>query len=429
MRGTAKRVREEQDIIRQRIRLALINMVVLVIIWTALASFVYSMETRQTIHLVDLELSQLAARIAKNGCPECPVPLPLETADHNLATPDIHYVIWQLPQYHIVATFQPLPAQTHPYLYQNMRLHMITTPSYYSVEIGHVPYRVIQEPLPRHRVLQIFENIQDDRSRLARLLSLLAWGGAIGLGLSVLGGFLLGLWTLKPILLVRRRERELLSDVSHELRTPLTTMTTHAELLIRHASDPIEEHLNWIETIYSESQRMSRLVRNLLEMTYLEEGWRSLNLEHLSLKEFLESVAAVYLPVLEESGLTLTLDVPDNLMVIGDPMKLRQLLLIFLDNARKHTLQGGISIRVVIHGNHAEIHIQDTGEGMSDALRRRATERFVRGDPARHDSSSHGLGLAIAKKIVEAHHGRLLIKSTPGVGTDVIVILRLHRER
>ena len=292
-----------------------------------------------------------------------------------------------------------------------------------------MPYRVFQEALPHQRVLQIFENVQDDQSRLSRLLSLLAWGGAIGLGLSVLGGFLLGLWTLKPILQVRRRERELLSDVSHELRTPLAAMTTHAELLIRHPTDSIEDHLNWIETIYSESQRMSRLVRNLLEMTYLEEGRRSLNLKHLSLKEFLDSVAAVYLPVLEESGLTLTLEVPNDLTVIGDPMKLRQLFLIFFDNARKHTLHGGITIQVFIHGNHAEIHVKDTGEGMSDALRRRATERFVRGDPARQDSSSQGLGLAIAKKIVEAHHGRLQIKIIPGVGTDVIVVLRLHRGR
>lgn len=418
--------REEQDIVRQRVRLALINMVVLVMIWTALASFVYSMETRQTIHVVDVELSQLATQIGKNA----QVPLPLETADRNITNPDIHYVIWEVPQHRLVATFQPFPAHILPYLYRNLRLHLTNdAPSYYSTEIGHVPYRVFQEALPHQRVLQIFENVQDDQSRLSRLLSLLAWGGAIGLGLSVLGGFLLGLWTLKPILQVRRRERELLSDVSHELRTPLAAMTTHAELLIRHADDSIEDHLNWIETIYSESQRMSRLVRNLLEMTYLEEGRRSLNLKHLSLKEFLDSVAAVYLPVLEESGLTLTLEVPNDLTVIGDPMKLRQLFLIFLDNARKHTLHGGITIQVFIHGNHAEIHVKDTGEGMSDALRRRATERFVRGDPARQDSSSQGLGLAIAKKIVEAHHGRLQIKSIPGVGTDVIVVLRLHRDR
>ena len=191
------------------------------------------------------------------------------------------------------------------------------------------------------------------------------------------------------------------------------------------ANDPIGAHLSWVEAVYNEAHRMSQLVSALLDMSYLDEGDGALNLEPVSLLALGETVDTIYRPVLEESGLTLNVVIPPDAVVLGDALRLRQLLLIFLDNAHKHTKNGTVTLKVVLRGSHAEIHLEDTGQGMPTALVPKATGRFVHGGNSPIGGVSTGLGLAIAKKIVEAHHGRLTIRSVPGVGTDVVVSLRL----
>lgn len=421
--GDLKR-QDERDIIRQRIRLAVVNMAVLAIIWVALAGFVYSMEHRQTIRTVDQELQRLAAPLARGpgGCRAVP-----QLDRGGAAAGDIHYLTWGPEDRPAPAVYQPFPADSLPYLQQLLSIHRATGTVYYSANIQGVPYRIRQWRVNSRCSAQLFENVQDDQSRLARLLALLAWGGGIGLILSVVGGFLMGLWTLRPILAVRRREQEFLSDISHELRTPLTVVTTDAELLLRYSSDRVEEHLPWVEAIYSEGQRMARMVGELLEMGRLEEGARALNLERISLTNLCETAAAIYQPVLEESGLTLSLDIAQEGAVMGDALRLRQLLLIFLDNARQHTSRGGVTLKVAIRGRWAEIHVEDTGEGMPRDFLQRAGRRFEQARGRPQEATSRGLGLAIAQKIVEAHHGKLEFHSIAGIGTDVVVSLRFDR--
>ena len=419
-------VPREGDIVRQRIRLALINMAVLAVIWTVLAGLVYSLENRHQIREVDHQLMVLALRIQQQSCPPRCRPVPLFERDPITLKADVHYFVWAKSG--MTFAFQPFVPAGMNRVEEMFRSHPPVKPTYYFAEISKVPYRALQMGLKGQRTLQIFENIQDDQSRLGRLLVWLGLGGAIGLVLSVRGGFLLGLWTLKPILAARRREQELLSDVSHELRTPLSVVTTHAELLVRHASDPIADHLPWLEAIYSETNRMSRLVRDLLEIRHLEQGARSLNLEVISLRELLRTVEAIYRPVLEEAGLSLTVTIPRDAFVRGDALRLRQLLLIFLDNARKYTPAGGIDLRLGTRGNLVEIHIQDTGPGMDPHLLS-APDRFFRGGRPRVGAESTGLGLAIAQGIIRAHRGKLAIRSLPGVGTDIIISLRMREVR
>ncbi|SMC03392.1 His Kinase A (phospho-acceptor) domain-containing protein [Sulfobacillus thermosulfidooxidans DSM 9293] len=425
-----KRV-EEREIIRQRISVAFINMAVLAVIWTVLAGFVYSMDQRQYLQAVDHQLENLAWHMSRS-CPHCQKAVVAEMEHEPLTqVPDVHLLLWDSSNPpHVVASYHPFPQTSKSEIQSLLDAHLSSHPVYYSVRILNVSYRVMQWPIRPGLTGQVFENIQDDESRLARLLTLLVWGGALGLILSVLGGFLMGLWTLRPILAVRRREQEFLSDVSHELRTPLFAMTAHVELLLSHSHDRIEEHLPWIEALYSETQRMANLVKDLLEIGHLEEGAGSLNLSTVSLQEICEEVFAIYQPVCELSGLNLALDIADDALVRADPQRLRQLLLIFLDNAHKYTHQGGCTIRIRVRKHHAEIHLEDTGSGMSAAVLPKATRRFVRGDEGEGVSpKGSGLGLAIAQKIVQAHRAKLILSSVPGQGTHVTVIFRrIHRE-
>ncbi len=400
--------REERAAIRQRVQLALLPMALLAIVWTVLAGFVYHMERAHTLRVVDHQLSHVAqsVSISKQHI--------VESSEPRQPT-DVHLLIWS-PLHQIVAHYQPFPRQETSALRRAVLSHQSAHPVYYSMTVIGIPYRVRQWPLNGHLQGQLFDDIQDDQSRLDQLLVLFVWSGVIGLVLSLAGGFLMGLWTLQPIFLARRREQAFLSDVAHELRTPLAAMSARVELLIRHVDDPIAAHLPWIETVYSETQRMTRLVNDLLDVGRLDEGRHALSLDLVSLKDLCLTVDGIYRPVLEEAGLALVLALPVDALVLGDALRLRQLLLIFLDNAVKHTQSGKVTLAVVVRGTHADLHVTDTGQGMPMVLKPTPGPT--------NPTQSHGLGLVIARKIVGAHGARLAFTSTPGVGTDVVVTFR-----
>lgn len=419
---TEHRLREEKGIIRQRFLFVGINVAAVFLILMFVSGFVYSMEMRETQSAVTEQLQTWSIQIERAFVNRPRISL---REDHLIAADsDIHYFVWNRSGTQLVHAFRPFSVGNMQGLQEQLTLHQSS--SSYLVHITSVPYQVWQTRWGKGRWLQVMEDVQDDEVRLARLLTLLLWGGLLGLLLTGVGGFFLGLWTLRPILRMRRREQELLSDVSHELRTPLAVLTTHAEMLVHHSQDRIEDHLSWIEAIYGETQRMNRLVRDLLELNHLETG-RALQVEPVSMEDLLVTVANAYEPVVEEAGLALTvIPLAKPLVILGDRMRLVQLLFIFLDNARKHTHHGGITLRVSDRGPFVNIHVQDTGEGMPQDLVKRATERFARGDTVRQRGESTGLGLAIAKGIVQAHGGRLMIHSRLGRGTEVVVSLRRH---
>ena len=399
---------QEHRAIRQRIHLALLHMTLLAVIWAVLATFVYSMEQGRTLQAVDHQLYQLSQTLSFSK----PLVVP---PDDNLQPTDVHLLVWS-PTDTIVLYYQPFPVQELAALRHSVITHQSTHPVYYSMTVVGIPYRVRQWTISGHRPVQLFDGIQDDQSRLARLLVLFVWGGVIGLVLSLVVGFLMGLWTLQPIFAARRREQVFLSTVAHELRTPLAAMSARVELLLQNVDDPIGLHLPWIETVYSETQRMTRLVNDLLDVGRLEEGKSALSLEPVSLRDLCETVDAIYRPVLEEAGLYLERSIPVDALVMADALRLRQLLLIFLDNAKKHTKSGGIDLAVVVRGTHVELHVKDTGDGMPSPAK---TRTKMKGAP-----ESTGLGLVIARKIVQAHGATLAFISTVNVGTDVIVTFR-----
>jgi len=402
---------QEHQAIRQRIHLALLHMTLLAVIWAVLATFVYSMEQGRTLKAVDHQLYQLSQTLSVSKFSKSPSIEP----DDSQQPSDVHLLVWS-PAHTILFHYQPFPLQELAALRRAVIIHHSTHPDYYSITVVGIPYRVRQWTLSGHRSVQLFDGIQDDQSRLARLLGLFIWGGVIGLVLSLVGGFLMGLWTLQPIFAARRREQVFLSTVAHELRTPLAAMSARVELLLQNVDDPIGLHLPWVETVYSETQRMTRLVNDLLDVGRLEEGKRALSLEPVSLRDLCETVDAIYRPVLEEAGLYLKRSIPVNALVMADALRLRQLLLIFLDNAKKHTKSGGIDLTVVVRGTHVELHVKDTGDGMPTPAK---TRTKMNGDP-----ESTGLGLVIARKIVQAHGATLAFISTANVGTDVIVTFR-----
>lgn len=417
-------ITDRQLIRRQRLRLTLVNVAVLALIWAMLGTFVYSLLVRQTNGSVDSRLYQFAEQLMMNPA------LGLRDGDFSRSPQptegDLLSATWVTTGGLHLWGASAMPSSLLAKLGDLAHSSAVGT-SPFTAYVGGIPYRILQFSEGYAPVtVQVMEDVRGQYDVLHDLLDLIVVAGAFGVALAAIGGYSLGLWTLRPLMAARRREQELASDISHELRTPLSVMAANLELLLRHTGHGEQEPLRFVEAIYRENKRMKRLIDDLLDMARLDAGVDVVERQVFSLREICGDVAALYEPVVAEKGLRLQLDLPEtDCRMSGDPARIRQLLFIFLDNACKYTSAGEIRLTLRKAGNHIELAVSDTGIGMSPQLLARATERFVRGDEARGNrTSSMGLGLAIAKRIVATHQGKLVMRSAEGRGTQITVTLR-----
>lgn len=224
--------------------------------------------------------------------------------------------------------------------------------------------------------------------------------------------------------------REFVANVSHELRTPLTTVKSYAETLLDFVKDN-KTAATFTNTILNETDRMTRLVKDLLVLSSLESP-APLNKKLFSLKHMVNDVVSTMSLVAEEKGHRLHFeqksDIPD---FYGDRDKLEQVLYNIISNSIKYTPNGGkITVSLENVFNELRIDVEDTGIGIPEKDLVRIFERFYRVDKARsREQGGTGLGLAISKGIIDAHGGKIEIKSKAGEGTKVMIKLPLSRKR
>lgn len=224
--------------------------------------------------------------------------------------------------------------------------------------------------------------------------------------------------------------REFVANVSHELRTPLTNIRSYTETLYDAVGElPIETEKQFLGVIGSESERMARIVTDLLTLSRLDYGRMDLRMTRFKLADMLRNVANAMKLTAEDSGHELIVDTPDKLPeLMGDRERLEQVVVNILSNAVKYTPAGGhirLSARE-ISGERVRIMVEDDGVGIPQEDVPRLFERFYRVDKARsREAGGTGLGLAIAKEIVQQHEGRITLASEYGKGTTVSIILPL----
>ena len=222
--------------------------------------------------------------------------------------------------------------------------------------------------------------------------------------------------------------REFVANVSHELRTPLTNIRSYTETLLDAAGDiPLDTEKQFLGVISSESERMARIVTDLLTLSKLDYGRMELRMTRFSLADMLHNVANAMKLTAEDSGHELAVDTPDGLpQIVGDRERIEQVVVNILSNAVKYTPSGG-HIRLsacAVPGNRVRITVEDDGVGIPAADVPRLFERFYRVDKARSRAAGGtGLGLAIAKEIVEQHEGKIALASEYGKGTTVTITL------
>lgn len=219
--------------------------------------------------------------------------------------------------------------------------------------------------------------------------------------------------------------REFVANVSHELRTPLTTVKSYAETLLEMVTD--KTALSFLNTILSETDRMTRLVKDLLVLSSLDH-FQGASKNKFDMKGLISDVVGTMQLVASEQGHRLLLMMDDDIPEFyGDRDKIEQVLYNIISNSIKYTPNGGkIEVLASRRYNDIIIRVRDNGIGIPEKDLPRIFERFYRVDKARsREGGGTGLGLAISQGIVEAHDGDISISSVYGEGTEVKITLPL----
>ena len=273
------------------------------------------------------------------------------------------------------------------------------------------------EPKPYGSII-VFSNGQTEDNIMSRLLEISIYVGLISLVPVFLIAFFLAKWAVKPVETAFEKQRRFIADASHELKTPLTIINTNADVLHSEIGDN-----KWLGYIQSEALRMSKLVTDLLYLTKYDTQENIYENQLFNLSEAVTGAVLPFESVLYEAGKTLTTDIDANLLYHGDEGKLKQLVVILLDNAVKHSRpNSSVTVRLKQQENRYKLSVHNFGEGIEESERERIFERFYRVDTSRaRDTGGYGLGLAIAKSIVDGNKGRIQINGKTGEWVEFVI--------
>lgn len=240
---------------------------------------------------------------------------------------------------------------------------------------------------------------------------------------SLLASFYMTTKVMLPIQKAWQEQQTFLADASHELRTPLTIMQTTLELVRDNSTETVHSQEHWLRNIYDVTLSMTKLVESLLFLARADGQQQVLHKDHFPLHQIIVSTTELFRPMATSQGVNLDVQVKIHVPYCGDEAKLRQVVGILLDNAIRHTPAGGnITINLELLPQGILLSVTDTGEGITLEDADKIFERFYQ-KKSSHSQGAAGLGLSIAKWIVENHRGRISVVSTPGKGSIFKVLL------
>jgi signal transduction histidine kinase len=256
-----------------------------------------------------------------------------------------------------------------------------------------------------------------------RRRNLLVSSGILGiLGISV--GFLVV--TTRRAQGLARQQMEFVAAVSHELRTPLAVIRSAADNLAEGVVYGDDQVRKYGALVRGEGRRLSEMVEQILELSGIHSGQRGFVLAPVPVPPLMDDVVAASAPLVDEAGMRIEYDMPDSLPpLLGDEQALRRVFQNLLGNAIKYGASGGwIGIRAGTSGREVTISVEDRGMGIEPAEQARIFEPFYRAPGAiAAQIQGAGLGLSLVQRILEAHGGRITVRSTPGSGSEFTVHL------
>ncbi|WP_138751345.1 sensor histidine kinase [Paenibacillus sinopodophylli] len=225
--------------------------------------------------------------------------------------------------------------------------------------------------------------------------------------------------SIAPVMEAFEKQKQFIANASHELKTPLAVIQTNADVLLANSEDTIVNQAKWLYVIKQETLRMAQLTGDLLYLTEMEDSRAIMMHVEFDLSDAVETIMLTMEAVIFEKELQLDYDIEPGLTVNGSSEQIKQVIMILLDNAIKYAGPRG-SINIALKKQHQDVvlSVTNTGEGIAAEHLHRIFDRFYRTDSSRsRTQGGHGLGLAIAKSIVDQHNGRLYARSELGEST------------
>ena len=250
--------------------------------------------------------------------------------------------------------------------------------------------------------------------------------GILGLLVSSVAGYIMSGRAIVPLKDAYERQRQFAADASHELRTPLAVVLASAELLAGDASIKSPFLRQIIADVHDEVKKMAKLVSDLLLVARSDNKALALKPTKFDLTALLAQTMRVMQPLAEKKNITINLLSQQEMILQADEQKIKQLVLILVDNAVKYTPEGGKVTLASEKKNYGRVafYVADTGIGIDPKDQDKIFDRFFRVDKARsREMGGNGLGLSIAHEIVKMHKGKISVSSQPGQGTKFTVIL------
>ncbi|SNS93284.1 histidine kinase [Anaerovirgula multivorans] len=284
-----------------------------------------------------------------------------------------------------------------------------------------------QYSLVEDKYLITFLDITAYKKTLFALLTTLIFVGAITLFVIFVISLYFANRSIKPIAETWEKQKQFIADASHELKTPLSIINANYDALLENQEETIKSQLKWLDYIKIGTDRMTKLINDLLSLAKLEDvnfetRKISFNISNV-VKDVMLSMEAIML----EKDIKLSQWIEDDIIVKGDPERVKQLVAILFDNAIKYSNENGqIDISLKKSKSQVIYSIRNSGKGIAKEDLSRVFDRFYRGDPSRtHEGGSYGLGLSIAKTIIDRLGGEIQVTSVENEYTTFTFTLGL----
>lgn len=218
---------------------------------------------------------------------------------------------------------------------------------------------------------------------------------------------------IEPIKDTFDKQKQFIADASHELKTPLAVISTNVDVLLSNKEDNINNQSKWLYYIKSEVERMTKLTQDLLYLTQIDYSDIKMIFSDFNLSEAVENVILTMEAVIFENNISLEYEIDPDLRTYGNSEQIKQVVMILLDNALKYTDdKGRVNVTLKKHQNNILFSLVNTGKGIPEECTEEIFDRFYRIDKSRsRNKDGYGLGLAIAKAIVEQHRGKISVRS------------------
>lgn len=309
-------------------------------------------------------------------------------------------------------------------IFKNIQINTNDINTIYEIKVNdEYYYRGINYKLEDGNYEQVLINVDAEKTIAQKFTTTLIIALSVCIISILIASYVLSKNTLKPIIASWKKQNQFVQDASHELRTPLAIIQAKQELLLEKPETKVIDNAEDISITLNETQRLTKLIKDLMELARNDANVMKIRKEKFYLDNQIKEISSLYKDVSNSQNKKMKLDLQYGEEIFADLNKVKELLIILLDNSFKYTeKEDTIQIKTYKKDGKCNIEVIDTGIGIGKEAQKHVFERFYREEKSRvREKGGTGLGLSIAYNIVKAHKGSIKIDKNMEKGTRIIV--------